>query len=906
MRGGLERWKRGVDSRGVRTAIAYALNGECDSSPRVLTGADAVAAYSGVEDAGAVRFIADVEDLRSDVLTRDQLLAWVDGVDPTTGERRGHVLSSPMADLLLDGTLNAPKSFSLVALLHPELAAEFEALQDRLRDRVIRLWQSELNARRGAGGRAREAIHRLEVVELRHRRSRALDPHAHRHLWLSVKVQGLDGKWSNVDSRVAMRLHTLINAEGDLAARTDSDWIAALARHGYTLNAEGEIAEAAHAVRPLSRRSNQIEANRAALLARWRDEHPDGEPSHDDLRHIDRVAWATDRPRKGAPIDEDDWEARVRRELADVDPTVLLQREPVPVAGPARVDASFLAACAIRDADERSVGNSGRFSFVDIRAGAIRAVAAAGVVASRAELQPLIDDVIGRALHLVTDLLAAGVDRPQHVKGYMANDTVRLKRELAGLFDRLATPGRPLKIEDVRRVAARAGVTSLDRGQEDAAAAIAGTDRLVTVTGPAGAGKTTTLRVVKRALDLQRRHLIVVAPTKKAATVAEREVGARASSLHALLADHGWRWGTDAAGVEQWARLAPSDTDANGFTYRGPRAHPLRAGDRIVVDEAGMVDLHTARALAILAAQTGARIAMIGDPLQAAPVGHSGAMGLMCNASTAVAELTAVHRFTSPSYAALTIRLRDPRTAEDALRVAAELITTGHIVEAVDLEDAQAKMVDSYLRAREGGDSIALVTATNDEADSINRAIQRRLLAVGALHGTRAAAGRDGQHIFEGDVVQTRRNDTTADVQNRAHWVVARIADDHIDLAAVNDQRERRTVSGEYAADHLQLAYASTVHGVQGETTMRSLVGPGVDAAGLYVGMTRGAEHNIAIVIPSRGSTAIATVAGTMTRGIPELNLDDARAAALEDRSRAARARESYRSAALSSPLSGR
>lgn len=883
MRGGLERWKRGVDSRGVQTAIAYALNGECDSSPRLLIGAEAVASYSGVEDAGVVRFIAEGDGIRSDVLTREQLLSWVDGVDPASGERRGRVLSSPMADLLLDGTLNAPKSFSLVAVLHPELAVEFEAMLDRLRDRVIRLWQSELNVRRGAGGRVREAIHRLEVVELRHRRSRALDPHAHRHLWLSVKVQGVDGAWSNVDSRVAMRLHTLINAEGDLAARTDPEWVAALARHGYTLNADGEVAEVAHAVRPLSRRSNQIEANRAALNARWREEHPDREPAHSDLQHIDRVAWATGRPRKGESVDEADWEDRVRRELADVDPALLLQRESVPVGGGAEIDVGFLAAWAAQDADDRSTRNSGRFSLIDIRAGATRAVAASGVVASRGELQPLIDAVTDRALEQVTDLLDAPDGCPRHVKGYMAKDTVRLKREVAALFDELTTPGRPLRIEDIRRLAARTANASLDRGQEEAAAAIAGTDRLVTVLGPAGTGKTTILRIVKRALDLQRRSLIVVAPTKKAATVAEREVGARASSLHALLADHGWRWGADSAGAVRWTRLAPGDTDRNGSTYTGPRTYKLRSRDRVVVDEAGMVDLHTARALALLAAQTGAGIAMIGDPLQAAPVGHSGAMGLMRNASTAVAELTAVRRFIDPAYGELTIRLRDPRTSDDACQVATELIAGGHVIEAIDLHDAQLKMVGAYLEAQSVGDTVSLVTATNEEADSINRAIQQRLLDEGALRATAVAVGRGGQIILEGDIVQTRRNNTTANVQNRAHWVVTRITKRHIDLAAVNAPRERRCVTAAYASDHLQLAYASTVHGVQGETTARSVVGPGVDAAGLYVGMTRGSVHNAAIVIPPRGTTLRTQVAVMMSRGIPELTLDEARAAAQLD-----------------------
>ncbi|MFV4915095.1 hypothetical protein PFZ49_16660, partial [Microbacterium lacticum] len=53
-------------------------------------------------------------------------------------------------------------------------------------------------------------------------RSRTSHLKTHSHLWLNIKVLGADGKWSNLDSRVAMKLHTVINAEGELAARTDS------------------------------------------------------------------------------------------------------------------------------------------------------------------------------------------------------------------------------------------------------------------------------------------------------------------------------------------------------------------------------------------------------------------------------------------------------------------------------------------------------------------------------------------------------------------------------------------------------------------------------------------------------------------------------------------------------------
>ena len=320
MRGGLERWKRGVESRGVRHAISYALEGTCDAHRPFPTGAEALEAYGAASDSTVSRFIVDNGVITTDQLTAGGLRVWLTGHDPVTGEERGHQRLSPDADLLLDGTLNHPKSYSIATLLHPELAGEFEALQDRLRERILLTWQIELNARRGHGGLIREEITRIEVVELQHRRSRALDPHIHRHLWLNIKVLGADGKWSNLDSRVAMKLHTVVNAEGELAARTDPGWIAALARHGYGLDDSGEIAELAGAVRPLSRRSSQIERNRTRLIAEWSAAHGGSAPSTQVLHQIDRRAWAVARPNKPADLEEMTWESRVRDEIKAIDP----------------------------------------------------------------------------------------------------------------------------------------------------------------------------------------------------------------------------------------------------------------------------------------------------------------------------------------------------------------------------------------------------------------------------------------------------------------------------------------------------------------------------------------------------------------------------------------------------------
>ncbi|GAA4342098.1 hypothetical protein GCM10023087_01180 [Microbacterium rhizosphaerae] len=876
----------------MRQAIGYAFAGTCDSHVRTTDGAQALVAYGASGEITVTRFICASGRIRHDELDQDGLRRWIEGRDPITDEARGIPQFSSRSDLVLDGTINAPKTYSIAALLHPELADEFEDLQDRLRDRIILTWQRELNARRGHGGVVREELARIEVVELKHRRSRALDPHIHRHLWLNAKVLGRDGKWSTVDSRVAMKLHTLVNAEGELAARTDPQWISALAKHGYSLDAAGEIAQLAHAVGPLSRRSNQIETNRARLLGEWLADHPGQQPSHDILQQVDRRAWALQRPNKPRRLDEDEWELAVRREIAALDPSLVVPRTPIELTAVSigAVDRELLAARAVADADARSASNGGRFSEYDVRAGAMRAVAASEIVQERAMLQELIDDITARAREHTIDLLDDAT-RPSHIKGYMALPTATLKVDLGAQLDALSQPGVPLTRDSVALFAAVSISTGagMDGDQLDAAAAIAGTDRLVTITGPAGAGKTTVLRIAHRALQHQGRQMIVVAPTRKAASVAALEIGASASSLHALLADHGWRWFRDSAGQEQWVQLHRGDVDPEtGRTYLAPLHYPLRRGDRIVVDEAGMVDLRTANALARVAAATGAGIAMIGDPLQAAPVGHSGAMASVSRRSTAVVELTAVHRFRDPEYAALSLRLRDPATADAAKDVARALGERGHLLRVGSDETARGMMADAWFHWAGLRKRVALVTATNDEANALNERIQQQRVEMGQLSTRRIALGRDEQRILEGDLVQTRRNDREAGVDNRALWTVAHITPTHVELASITDSGDIRRVTVKYAAEHLNLAYASTVHGSQGETTDASIVGPGVDAAGLYVGMTRGRLSNEVIVVAGTDAAAREILAETMMRGAPEVTIADSIEAARAELRRAA------------------
>ena len=107
--------------------------------------------------------------------------------------------------------------------------------------------------------------------------------------------------------------------------------------------------------------------------------------------------------------------------------------------------------------------------------------------------------------------------------------------------------------------------------------------------------------------------MLVVTPTRKAAQVAAGEVGTAAHSVAWLLHQHGYRWDEDGAG-DGWRRP--------------PDAPRWTAATVLVVDEAGMLDQDTARALLELADDTGARVTLVGDRHQLPAVGRGGVLDL--------------------------------------------------------------------------------------------------------------------------------------------------------------------------------------------------------------------------------------------------------------------------------------
>ena len=226
---------------------------------------------------------------------------------------------------------------------------------------------------------------------------------------------------------------------------------------------------------------------------------------------------------------------------------------------------------------------------------------------------------------------------------------------------------------------------------------------------------------------------------------------------------------TDGAGmtirraVQRWSRLGIGKIDeATGQRYFGPQRFVLRRGDRVVVDEAGMVDLRSADALASVLEETGAGIAMIGDPLQAAPVGHVGAMALLTRSADNVVELRAVHRFADPQYGELTLRLRNVSSADrsDGRCSGARRRRSRH-------RTSPVRMLRTTQWSTHGSSGSAAASGSrswsqpNDDADAISEAIQQRRLDAGELSGgcgrTRSRRTTDARRRCHPDAAQRPR-----------------------------------------------------------------------------------------------------------------------------------------------------
>ena len=196
--------------------------------------------------------------------------------------------------------------------------------------------------------------------------------------------------------------------------------------------------------------------------------------------------------------------------------------------------------------------------------------------------------------------------------------------------------------------------------------------------------------------------------------------------------------------------------------------------------------------------------------------------------------------------------------------------------------DALGQVAGLTAQRHLAGVSQAVSVDTNETAAAVNEVVRDQLVTAGAVDDSTVTHGSDGLRIGVGDHVMTRHNNPDLGVANRMTWTVTGIADTGAVQLHSQDRRQDAAVDADYVRQYLHLAYACTVHGVQGDTVDHAdgLLSDGTDAAAAYVALTRGRYTNTVHIVAGSVDEAREKWMQAAGRNRADLGLDQARAAA--------------------------
>ena len=228
---------------------------------------------------------------------------WVAGYDVATGWAKGRLRDDEHALRFVEVVVNGPKTWSLAAALHPDIAEAYDAAQSRAASEIIGWVAEHATTRVGPRGRqAQVPVEKIEAAVIRHYTSRAGDPHRHLHLQINARVFAAGG-WRGLHSVGVVDSIEAINGIGHAAVMCDPGFRNALAAHGYTLDPDsGEVVQLAPYTGAFSARTRQITRNIDRYEAQWRSENPSQEPGPKLRMAWDRRAWSEAPPRQGHPL----------------------------------------------------------------------------------------------------------------------------------------------------------------------------------------------------------------------------------------------------------------------------------------------------------------------------------------------------------------------------------------------------------------------------------------------------------------------------------------------------------------------------------------------------------------------------------------------------------------------------
>jgi conjugative relaxase-like TrwC/TraI family protein len=785
----------------------------------------------------------------------------------------------------LDLTFSAPKSVSVAAVAFDRAAAQARARGDEVAAAVWEARRDGIEAAVLAGSRAMLDYmadragysrvghhgsgqgrwidaHAWTVAQFLQHDSRDHDPQLHVHNAVLNRVRCADGKWRTLDSRAVHRERAAAGAVGERVMEAE------LAARGYRLvdRADGHGREIAgvqvEVMDQFSSRARAIGPATEDLVAAWTARHGRPPTALERTRLAQHATLDTRRGKThtGETVAQrlDRWDAETR---GRVDGGLDRVAADVVAAGQSDTAAdTFDPEDLLEQALAALAAGKATWTRSDIlRAVSDAAPANPGLAPEqiRSWLEQLADAVQARAETITP---AAGpVDLPAAYR--LADGSSALTAPGSALF---ATTGQVATERALRAAVVERGAATLPADAAraalaryagaghpltaDQAAALTGVltsgARVEVLAAPAGTGKSFTVGAITDAWaqpDQAAGRRVFGLATSQVATEVLAEEGVTARNIAA------WR-----------ATQTRLDT---GHALDGDAAFRLRAGDLVVVDEAGIAATGDLADIHHRCRAADAKLLLVGDPRQLSAVGPGGALADLAERGVRY-DLTEVRRFDQPWERAASLRLRDGDPA-----VVGDYDRHGRIRDGGTAEQTETAAARAWLADTVAGRNALLIVGSNEAAARVCAQLRAELVRLGKVTETGVPLGLQDTVAGVGDLVQARRNawhlgrfdgNTTVPFNRDTYRVLAVRPDDGLTVAKVTgrDARGAEThgpvlqLPGHYVARHVALGYASTVHAAIGRTVEcgHAVITPTTGPGAAYTALTRGTAENTAWV----------------------------------------------------------
>jgi DNA primase catalytic core len=741
------------------------------------------------------------------------------------------------------------KSVSALWALAPrDVADQVRAAHEAAVEATLTWIEREVAYTRVGRGGARQVKTRgLVAAAFTHRDSRAGDPDLHTHVAVSNKVQAEDGRWLALDGRllyaakVAASEHYNTRVEAELVERLGVEFVERAEPTGGKLPVREIRGVSTTLTRWWSRRRVAIEARQSEIAAEFQQRFG-RPPTAVEATALAEQATLETRDAKHAHRSESEQRSTWRAEADDV------------LGDPAEVDEMYA-----RVVGRRNAGVAVTREWVeDAAAAAVEAVeqtrATWNVWHLLAEAQRQarhagiarhdVDRAVGRIVEAaISRSVRLGVpdpiteprelQRPDGESVYDVHGATRYTsaRVLTAEQELLALAGSNgfHALTDVRVEvavnAAAAGGFELNDAQAAMVRDLATSGAAVQLAlAPAGTGKTTTMSVLAEAWTQAGGQVIGLAPSAQAA----HELG-QAITGH-----------TDTLAKLTW-------TLANAPSAEWPLwVREIGPATLVIIDEAGQAASTDLAATVRYVASRGGVVRLIGDDQQLAAVGASGILRDIQHQYGA-ATLSEVRRFEDPAEAAATLAVREGDTG------ALGFYADNHRIHVGDLGTVADQAYQAWALDRAEGLDSVLLAPTRDLVSRLNaRARADRLASTKDTEPRPTVRLLDGNRASAGDIVVTRRNSRrlpitrTNWVKNGDRWRVERVLTGGGVVVRHLGLERAVELPPDYVAQHVQLGYATTVHGAQGMTADSAhLVATGEETRQtLYVAISRGRRAN--------------------------------------------------------------